>query len=89
MLREMYSEEELEEYGIYMNYVRGLIKETELPNEAKASMIMKPYLQKKNNNEWYLQYKKSGKTYAFHFISFNQWRLQESRDKKLNQLLNE
>jgi hypothetical protein len=84
----MYSEKDMDDYSEYMNVIRGLIRDSNLIPKAKADMIMSPTLQKTNDAEWYLEYiDTNGIIHTFAFASFRQWQLQESRDKKLNQLL--
>ena len=79
-----YTEEDLILYSDYMEYVREVVDlSKKVPYKTRKKMKDGKTLEKINNIIWCFT---NGK-YKVTFISFNQWKLMTSRDKKLTELL--
>jgi hypothetical protein len=81
-----YNEEDLEQYSIYMLYVENEVDKCNVPKYIKKQMFEKRNLHKRSNAySWFLE----EQGYEVDFLPFTQWLLQNDRDKKLEQLLND
>ena len=88
-----YEERDIELYDEYMEFVYRLIMDSDIPARTKKRMLSGAPLKVKNQDIWYITYKRLGFTKQLEFQSFRYWlrlmQLQEERTKKLDQLLNE
>jgi hypothetical protein len=87
-----YSENDLEQYNEYMNFVYSTILDTNIPKRTKKRMLNGTRIEVKDNTNWFIRYKQDRKDNVLSFMSFHQWfkikKTQENRASKLNQLLN-
>lgn len=88
-----YSENDLEQYNEYMNFVYSTILDTNIPTRTKKRMLNGTRIEVKDNSKWFIRYKQDRKDNVLSFMSFHQWfkikQTQDNRASKLNQLLND
>jgi hypothetical protein len=86
-----YTEEEMELYSIYMNYVREVVRQDESghPKWVIKKMLDGKTLQKISDTTWSLQVIDGDNDHIYNvtFMSFDSWRRCEERDKRLNDIL--
>ena len=84
---------DLEQYDEYMQFIYSLILDTDLPKRIKKVMLNGTRIQRQDNLTWFITYKQNRKENILKFMSFHQWfnlkQIQEQREIKINQLLND
>ena len=81
-----YTEKEMDQYSIFMEYVEREVTKANIPTHIKKQMMEKRHLHK-DNQSWFLYEAGSVEGYIVRFLPFKQWLLQKERDEKLEQLL--
>lgn len=80
----MYSDTELDEYPLFMEYNRSIIREhTYLPKKVMSNMLAGKTLHKIDENTWSID----NGGYSVKLSTFKNWILQKERNKKLEEIL--
>ena len=78
-----YTEKELDQYSIYMDYNRSIIKQhTHLPQKVMNNMLAGKTLHKIDENTWSIE----NGGYSVELLPFKAWLKQVERDKKLESI---
>jgi hypothetical protein len=84
-----YEERDLEHYNEYMQFIYSIILDADLPIKVKKIMLDGTRIERQDNTTWFITHKQN----ILKFMSFHQWfnlkQIQEQREIKINQLLNE